>query len=216
MPGQRAGPGLTSSAQGTRFRANWGQSGGRDPPTSAVTGSGFKPLYRYTPRPWEHSSESHRCSPSATWVSPVNTMDVSASQSGSTTGAAYGFVTRDDIEIHLGLVPADSWAGPSSAYLWVEDADGWHRRGVPSGPMSAFLKTPSGDSTRVLSSTPTETSFDSDRRSETPAPGDDRTHNGWNPGFDGTTRWQPTKTRGVQCRVCRSRHQVAPRPRTRS
>ncbi len=36
----------------------------------------------------------------------------------------YGFVTRDDIEIHLGLVPDDSWAGPSSAYLWVEDADG--------------------------------------------------------------------------------------------
>jgi hypothetical protein len=35
----------------------------------------------------------------------------------------YGFVTRDGIEIHLGVVPDDSRAGHSSAYLWVEDAD---------------------------------------------------------------------------------------------
>ena len=35
----------------------------------------------------------------------------------------YGFVTRDGIEIHLGVVTDDSTAGPSSAYLFVEDAD---------------------------------------------------------------------------------------------
>ena len=110
----------------------------------------------------------------------------------------YGFVTRDDIEIHLGLVPDDAWAGPSSSYLWVEDADGLHRRGVPSEPMSVSLKTPSGDSTRVLQSSPTEPPFDSDRRSEIPAPGDDHTRDEWSTGLDGTTRWQPTKTRAAQ------------------
>jgi predicted enzyme related to lactoylglutathione lyase len=35
----------------------------------------------------------------------------------------YGFVTRDGIEIHLGLTADDSLVGTSSAYLWVEDAD---------------------------------------------------------------------------------------------
>ncbi len=35
----------------------------------------------------------------------------------------YGFATRDGIEIHLGMVADGSTAGPSSAYLWVEDAD---------------------------------------------------------------------------------------------
>jgi hypothetical protein len=33
----------------------------------------------------------------------------------------YGFVTRDGIELHLS-VSGTSNAGPSSAYLWVEDA----------------------------------------------------------------------------------------------
>lgn len=33
----------------------------------------------------------------------------------------YGFVTRDGIEFHLGEAPEN--AGPSLAYLWVEDAD---------------------------------------------------------------------------------------------
>jgi len=33
----------------------------------------------------------------------------------------YGFVTRDGIELHLGEAPENG--GPSSAYLWVEDAD---------------------------------------------------------------------------------------------
>jgi hypothetical protein len=35
----------------------------------------------------------------------------------------YGFVTRDGIEIHLGVVPADPGSTPASAYLFVEDAD---------------------------------------------------------------------------------------------
>jgi len=39
-------------------------------------------------------------------------------------GGGYGYVTRDGIEIHLGVVPD---VGPSaathSAYLWVDDAD---------------------------------------------------------------------------------------------
>ena len=38
-------------------------------------------------------------------------------------GGGYGFVARDSIELHLGVVPDNSKAGPSSAYLWVEDAD---------------------------------------------------------------------------------------------
>jgi len=35
----------------------------------------------------------------------------------------YGFATLDDVEIHLGEVQAGSATTPSSAYLFVEDAD---------------------------------------------------------------------------------------------
>jgi hypothetical protein len=35
----------------------------------------------------------------------------------------YGYITRDGVEIHLGVVTDSSRAGPSSVYLWVEDAD---------------------------------------------------------------------------------------------
>jgi uncharacterized protein (TIGR03086 family) len=35
----------------------------------------------------------------------------------------YGFVTRDGIELHLGVVDEDSRTGPSAAYLFVADAD---------------------------------------------------------------------------------------------
>jgi hypothetical protein len=35
----------------------------------------------------------------------------------------YGYVTRDGVELHLGVVPDDSRIEPSSAYLWVDDAD---------------------------------------------------------------------------------------------
>jgi uncharacterized glyoxalase superfamily protein PhnB len=39
-------------------------------------------------------------------------------------GGGYAFVTRDDIEIHLGVVPdLEEGAAKHSAYLWVEDAD---------------------------------------------------------------------------------------------
>jgi hypothetical protein len=39
-------------------------------------------------------------------------------------GGGYGFVTRDGIEIHLGVVPdIDPTSAKHSAYLWVDDAD---------------------------------------------------------------------------------------------
>ncbi len=39
-------------------------------------------------------------------------------------GGGYGFAVRDGVEIHLGVVAADS-SPPAkhSAYLWVDDAD---------------------------------------------------------------------------------------------
>jgi len=52
-------------------------------------------------------------------------------------GGGYGFATRDDIEIHLGLVPDDD-RRTSSAYLWVDDADevaaAWRSAGVEVHP----------------------------------------------------------------------------------
>ncbi len=48
-------------------------------------------------------------------------------------GGGYGFVSRDRIEIHLGVVP-DQTRQTGSAYLWVEDADElaaqWRSAGV--------------------------------------------------------------------------------------
>jgi hypothetical protein len=48
-------------------------------------------------------------------------------------GGGYAYATRDGLEIHLGLVPADD-SRTSSAYLWVEDADelaaAWRSAGV--------------------------------------------------------------------------------------
>jgi catechol 2,3-dioxygenase-like lactoylglutathione lyase family enzyme len=48
-------------------------------------------------------------------------------------GGGYGFANRDGIEIHLGTMPADD-CRTSSAYLWVDDADGlaaeWRSAGV--------------------------------------------------------------------------------------
>lgn len=45
----------------------------------------------------------------------------------------YGFATRDGIELHLGLVPADRFCR-STAYLFVDDADAlaeeWRRAGA--------------------------------------------------------------------------------------
>lgn len=38
-------------------------------------------------------------------------------------GGGYGYARLDGCEIHLGVVPADQTATPSSAYLFVHDAD---------------------------------------------------------------------------------------------
>ena len=38
-------------------------------------------------------------------------------------GGGYGFVTRDGIEIHLGLPSQSDPRARASAYLWVDDAD---------------------------------------------------------------------------------------------
>jgi catechol 2,3-dioxygenase-like lactoylglutathione lyase family enzyme len=39
-------------------------------------------------------------------------------------GGGYGFATRNGIELHLGTVPdGDAQATPSTAYIWVDDAD---------------------------------------------------------------------------------------------
>jgi predicted enzyme related to lactoylglutathione lyase len=52
-------------------------------------------------------------------------------------GGGYGFATRDGIEIHLGVVPAED-RRPSAAYLFVEDADKlaatWRTAGVEVRP----------------------------------------------------------------------------------
>ncbi len=38
-------------------------------------------------------------------------------------GGGYGFARLDECEIHLGVVPIDRATTPSSAYLFVDDAD---------------------------------------------------------------------------------------------
>ncbi len=39
-------------------------------------------------------------------------------------GGGYGFATRDRVELHLGMVPADeSSTARGTAYIWVDDAD---------------------------------------------------------------------------------------------
>jgi len=50
-------------------------------------------------------------------------------------GGGYGFVTRDDVELHLGQLPDhDPRAVRGTAYLWVTDADDiadeWRRTGA--------------------------------------------------------------------------------------
>jgi catechol 2,3-dioxygenase-like lactoylglutathione lyase family enzyme len=48
-------------------------------------------------------------------------------------GRGYGFATRDNVEIHLGVTPDDRRA-PGAAYLFVDDADElaarWRAAGV--------------------------------------------------------------------------------------
>jgi catechol 2,3-dioxygenase-like lactoylglutathione lyase family enzyme len=47
-------------------------------------------------------------------------------------GGGYGYATRDDVELHVGLSPRE-WT-PTSAYLYVDDADAfaaeWRAAGV--------------------------------------------------------------------------------------
>jgi hypothetical protein len=50
-------------------------------------------------------------------------------------GDGYGFLTRDDVELHLGVVPdVDNKGAKHSAYLFVDDADAlaaeWRAAGV--------------------------------------------------------------------------------------
>lgn len=44
-------------------------------------------------------------------------------QTRTYAGGGYGFATLGRCEIHLGVIPADETATPSSAYLFVDDAD---------------------------------------------------------------------------------------------
>jgi uncharacterized glyoxalase superfamily protein PhnB len=50
-------------------------------------------------------------------------------------GGGYGFLTRDDVELHLGVVPhVDNTGAKHSTYLYVDDADAlaeeWSAAGV--------------------------------------------------------------------------------------
>jgi hypothetical protein len=45
----------------------------------------------------------------------------------------YGFATRGDVELHLGVVPEGKHSSPHSAYLFVEDADEVARRWIADG-----------------------------------------------------------------------------------
>jgi hypothetical protein len=47
-------------------------------------------------------------------------------------GGGYGYVTRDGIEIHLGVSP-EAGAHTGSAYLWVDDADELARQWAATG-----------------------------------------------------------------------------------
>jgi predicted lactoylglutathione lyase len=54
-------------------------------------------------------------------------------------GGGYGFATLDGCEIHLAVAPADVTTTPSSAYLFVEDADQIARAWAAAG---ADVRTP--------------------------------------------------------------------------
>jgi hypothetical protein len=48
-------------------------------------------------------------------------------------GVGYGFATLDNVEIHLGVVPRGKSTTPSSAYLFVDDADQLAHRWTAAG-----------------------------------------------------------------------------------
>jgi predicted enzyme related to lactoylglutathione lyase len=82
-------------------------------------------------------------------------------------GGGYGYATRDDVEIHLGLVPAED-PRRSSAYLFADDADAlaaaWRAAGVemhgpvdtPWGQREGVVVDPDGNVIRFGSPTRTE------------------------------------------------------------
>jgi pimeloyl-ACP methyl ester carboxylesterase len=86
-------------------------------------------------------------------------------------GGGYGFLTRDGVELHLGVVPeVDKTGAKHSAYLFVDDADAlaeeWRAAGVE---VNLPISTPRGASTRVRWSIPTATSSASARRWRSPS-----------------------------------------------
>jgi hypothetical protein len=42
---------------------------------------------------------------------------------GASSAGGYGFARRDGVELHLGTVPTGRTASPTTAYLYVDDAD---------------------------------------------------------------------------------------------
>ncbi len=65
--------------------------------------------------------------------------------------AEYGFVTFDGIELHLGGPPHEGELAPSSAYLFVDDADELAARWAASGSdVRAPVDTPWGQHEGVL------------------------------------------------------------------
>jgi hypothetical protein len=80
-------------------------------------------------------------------------------------GGDYGFAARDTVELHLGVVP-DGRRTPSSAYLFVDDADAlaatWRAAGVeihgledtPWGRREGAVVDPDGNVIRFGSSLP--------------------------------------------------------------
>jgi predicted enzyme related to lactoylglutathione lyase len=53
---------------------------------------------------------------------------------GESSSGGYGFARRDAVELHLGTIPTGRTASPTTAYLFVTDADAlaaeWREAGV--------------------------------------------------------------------------------------
>ena len=56
---------------------------------------------------------------------------------GESAAGGYGFARRDDVELQLGTVPDGRTASPTTAYLYVDDADAlaaeWRATGADVG-----------------------------------------------------------------------------------
>jgi hypothetical protein len=64
-------------------------------------------------------------------------------------GGGYGFARLDGCEIHLGVAPVDRPTTPSSAYLFVDDADQLASVWTAAGVDVRVLRTPSGGSMKA-------------------------------------------------------------------